>query len=532
MSASRKAWLRLYRHYLRLLRNSTIAWTLALAGIGAAVIATFEDRYTTEAELQALAQLEGIPAFEALVGPYSQIATVEGFTLSRWGMFAILVAVWGMRAAGRLLRSAEEAGHIEPLRAGAITPHGLLSAAVTAMLTVFAAFGIAIGLSHSALGMDTATSWALGAAMALMAAAFAALAALASQVFASSRQAIATVGTVLGITLGMRVIAAASGTPEWLWWVTPFGWTGFLHEADEAQLIVVAAFAAITTALLAGAFALAKRDLHGGVITAREGAADRVRPVKSAAGLAARITARAAVIWGAVITIVSIVFAMIAHDFADAATAMPTTVEVAAQAGWGRIDSLEGILGFTFALFIAPLLAVFAAGQAASIREEEASWRIEHLLVRPIGRTRWLLTRTAIAAAATVSVAIVAGLAAWAGTAVTGTPITLADALRGALNIVPVSLLFLGLGLALFGLVPRLTASLTLGLVVASYLLDFVGGYLDLPEAVLDASPFRHIASAPGADIELAAAVVMLAIGLAGIAVGAIAFRRRDLQEA
>lgn len=526
-----RVWWRVYRHHLRLLRNSSIAWIAALTGISTGVVVTFEDRYSTEAELQALAEMEGIPAFEALVGRYVEPATVEGLTLSRWGMFGILVAVWGMLAAAKLLRGAEEAGHVEPLRAGALTPRGLLAAAVAALFTVYVIFAVAIGASHSTVGMDAATSWALGGAVALLAATFAAAGALASQLVAARRRAVGIVGAFLGVTLGVRLLAAASATPDWVWWATPFGWIGFLHEIDEARAAVFAAFAALLVVLVGSAFAFARRDLHAGFVNGAEAGVERARPLHSQTGLAWRITASSASAWALVLAVVALVFGLLARDFADAAAELPTTVEVAAQLGWVGIDTPEGIVAIAF-IYIALLLAVFAAGQAAAIREEEATWRVEHLLVRPVGRVRWLLTRTAVSAAALVLLAAAAGVAAWLGTVLIGTPVAFADGLRAGANVVPVAVLFLGIGIAAMGLKPRMTAPLTYGLAVAAFLLDFVGGFLDLPEAVMDASPFRHLAAVPAVDIDVGPALVMLAVGLLGIIIGVLAFRRRDLQEA
>jgi ABC-2 type transport system permease protein len=81
-------------------------------------------------------------------------------------------------------------------------------------------------------------------------------------------------------------------------------------------------------------------------------------------------------------------------------------------------------------------------------------------------------------------------------------------------------------------LAPRLTAPPAYGLVLAAYLLDFVGGFLDLPEAVLDISPLRHLAAVPAVDIDVGPALIMLLVAVLGMAVGLVAFRRHDLQEA
>ena len=526
-------WWRTYLHHLRLLRNGAIAWIAGLAGIGWGVAATFEMRHGSPEELAALRDMVGIPAFEALMGRYVRPDTVEGLVLSRWGWFAILAVVWGMLAAAKLFRGAEEAGHLEPLRAGAIGTRGLVTSGLAALYTTHVVFAVAIGVGHTAGGMDAATSWATGGAMALLTAAFATGVALTSQLVAMRRRAVGIVGLALGVALGVRVVAAASATPEWMWWTTPFGWIGFLHEVDQARGWVLFALGLLLAAVLAATLATTRRDLHAGLLGgAEEASSPRARPVRNQLALAVRLTAGPARTWGLILGAMVLVFGLLARDFAEAAADLATTLAVVeASLGWSGLDTAAGIVAWSF-LFAVLLLAVFAAGQAAAIREEEATWRIEHLLVRPVSRVRWLLIRIAVAAAAVVVIALIAGVVAWAATSVVGTPVTLAEASAAAVNIVPVGLLALGFGIAVFGLAPRLTAPLSYGLVIGAFLLDFVGGLLELPEAVLDLSPFRHLAAVPAVDMNLGAAVVMLAVAVTGVVAGTVAFRRRDLQEA
>jgi ABC-2 type transport system permease protein len=526
-------WWRIYLHHLRLLRNSAIAWIVGLAGITWGVAATFDLRHGSEEELAALGDMEGIPAFEALVGRYVEPATVEGLTLSRWGMFGILAAVWGMLAGAKLLRGAEEAGHVEPLRAGVISPRAFLASALAALFTTHLVFMVAIGLGHTAGGMDAATSWATGAAVALLTACFATGAALSSQLAASRRRAVGIVGTALGIALGLRVLAAGSATPDWMWWTTPFGWIGFLHEVDQARSQVFLSFGLLLAALLVATFATSRRDLHAGLLG---GEVDTPRhPPRSVGGhlgLAIRLTAAPARTWGSMVGIVAVAFGLLSRDFAEAAAALPATVAVVEQMGIIGLDTPAGIVAWTLSMFVSLLVAAFIAGQVAAIREDEATWRIEHLLTRPVGRVRWLVTRVLTVAVASVLIAAIGGIGAWLATVVVGVPITFVDGLLAGLNVAPVALLVLGIGTGLFGLMPRLVVPLTYGLVVGTFTLDFVGGLLDLPTWVLDLSPFRHLASVPAVDMNLGAALVMLLVGVVAAAIGTMAFRRRDLQEA
>jgi len=196
------------------------------------------------------------------------------------------------------------------------------------------------------------------------------------------------------------------------------------------------------------------------------------------------------------------------------------------------LDTPAGIIAWTLSLFVGLLVAVFVAGQIAAIREEEASWRIEHLLTRPVGRVRWLTTRLAVVGVAAATIAVTGGIVAWFATVLVDVPITFVDGLLAGVNLIPLAWLVLGVGVALVALLPRLAGPLTYGLVVVAFALDFVGGLLDLPGWVLELSPFRHLASVPAVDLDVTAALVMLGLGLAGAALGTLVFRRRDLQEA
>jgi len=534
LAGGRAVWWAVYRYHLRLIRGATVAWTLVVAGIGALVTAAFADTYPTPADRAAMAAtLEGIPAFEALFGRTVELATLEGFVLWRWGGFAVLlVAIWGMLGSIKLLRGAEDDGHTELVRSGALTPNGLLAAVMAALFTGYAALAVVVALTHTLAGMDAATAWAMGGGLGLLAATFASAGALASQLAAQRRIATTLVGTALGATFAVRVLAAGSGTPEWLWWVTPFGWMSHLHEVDRARTTVMVAFAATIAVLLLAAAATTRRDLGSGLIGATERPVEHAAPVRHPVALAARLMAGPLATWAAIIGGTGLVFGLLADDFATAMADLPDTVAIAAQIGWVGLDTPEGVVASLVGGFLVVALTLFAVVQAGAIRTEEATWRIEHLLVRPVGRTAWLLGRLAVIVLAVLVLALLAAASAWAGTAITGAGLGIGDAALIAVNLVPITLLFLGIGVAVFGLAPRLTLQVGLGVVIAAYLLDLVGGLLELPEAVLELGPFRHLAAVPVADMGGVAAAVMVLVGLAGVALGAGAFRRRDLQEA
>ncbi len=101
--------------------------------------------------------------------------------------------------------------------------------------------------------------------------------------------------------------------------------------------------------------------------------------------------------------------------------------------------------------------------------------------------------------------------------------------LEAGVNCLPVAVLFLGLGALAYALVPRASNAIAFALVGASFLWDTVLALADVPSWVLDLSPFHHIALVPAEDLDVRAAVVMAAIGVAAAAAAVARFQRRDL---
>jgi ABC-2 type transport system permease protein len=82
---------------------------------------------------------------------------------------------------------------------------------------------------------------------------------------------------------------------------------------------------------------------------------------------------------------------------------------------------------------------------------------------------------------------------------------------------------------AVFGIAPRLTLPVGIGLALGSLLVQLIGGLLDAPSWVLDLSLFHHVVAAPAVAVRALPAVLLTALGVASCAAGVVAFARRDL---
>jgi len=88
----------------------------------------------------------------------------------------------------------------------------------------------------------------------------------------------------------------------------------------------------------------------------------------------------------------------------------------------------------------------------------------------------------------------------------------------------------LGIGGFVIGILPRAAVVATYGVLVWSFLVELVGGIVNVNHWVLDTSVFHQMAAAPAVSANWATGGVMVAVGAVASALGVIAFRRRDLQ--
>jgi len=151
------------------------------------------------------------------------------------------------------------------------------------------------------------------------------------------------------------------------------------------------------------------------------------------------------------------------------------------------------------------------------------------VLARPVGRSRWLGGRLAVAAAGAAALSLLAGLVTWAGAASQGVHISLPRMLEAGANCLPCALLFLGIAALAYAAVPRASSGIAYGLVAVAFLWDLVGAFAGVPAWVVDLTPFHHIGLVPVQSFRWLAAMVMVAIGAVGSLLALIVFRGRDI---
>lgn len=200
----------------------------------------------------------------------------------------------------------------------------------------------------------------------------------------------------------------------------------------------------------------------------------------------------------------------------------------------GPITTPAGFLSAEFFSWI-PLLLVTVAiiGGTGAIAGEEAAGTLDLLLAQPISR-RSLLLQKSVALAVAVTVAALAAFPAFIlGALFVDFDISAGRLFAATLNMVPVTLLYLGLALLGSAAMPTRSgaAALCIGAVVAAYFLNTVGAAVELLDTPRKVSPFYW---ADGGHVlahgfDWVRTLAMLGVAVALVIAALEAFERREI---
>jgi ABC-2 type transport system permease protein len=200
---------------------------------------------------------------------------------------------------------------------------------------------------------------------------------------------------------------------------------------------------------------------------------------------------------------------------------------VARMGGTSALEQAFVAVAFTM---IAMAAAAFAISLTLRLHQEESGQRAETTLAGGISRTRWLASHLMAALVGSAVALLIAGSVAGLvyGAAAGDVGGKVATVVGTAAVQLPAVWLLAAVTVGLFGLAPRFTP-VAWGVLIAFVALYLIGSLAGFPQWVLDLEPFAHVPRV-GADFTVVPLLWLLAIDVALIALGAMAFRRRDLR--
>jgi ABC-2 type transport system permease protein len=517
----------LLRLALRLDRLRLTIWVIVLAITPAATAAQYKQLYPTQQSLDAVTGVLSNASLVAINGP---LFAVNLGALTAWKIGAtlfILVSVMSILTVIRHSRTEEESGRLELLGATVVGRYAPLTAAVLTSVVANAVAAVLVALGLQGSGMPTVGSWAFGLAALLTGLVFTAVAAVTAQLSESARTATGIAIAVLGAAYLLRLVGDTG--PTAVSWISPIGWAMRVRAYAGEQWWVFALGIVVIAVLSTVAYALvARRDVGAGLVPARPGPAVAAPSLGSALGLAWRLQRGLLLGWFIGLTAAGAVLGGAAKGISNAVIDNQKLNDMLARLG-GTHGLTNAFLAACFAI-VGVTAAAYTVQATLRLRSEESSGRLEPLLATRVGRVQWALSHVAFAVVGTAVLLAGAGLGGGLayGVQIHDVGGQVSSLLGASLVQLPATWVLAGIGVALFGLAPRLTTLAWAGLIVCVLLL-LIGAAVGLNQAVIDVSPFTHVPKLPGGTITGAPMVWLTAIAALLTAGGLLGLRRRDI---
>lgn len=523
---------KLLRFNLRRDRIRLPAWVLAITLVMVTSPGTYEGLYPTSADRINQAEVVGDnPAMKAMTGPGYGID--EGYSYGAMlaneylGFIVIFVALMSVFIVVRHSRAEEETGRAELIRSNVVGRHAQLMAALLTAVIANVALALFIGLGMGSSGVESigmSGSMLFGAAMASVGLVFAAIAAATAQVTEHSRGASGIAGALIGVAYLLRAIGdTGDGTLSWL---SPIGWAQATKVYVDDRWWPLGISLTVTFALIAVAFAIeSRRDMGAGLMAQRPGKAQATPSLGTPTGLAWRLQRSSAIWWAIALLLFGSAYgsaADIMEDYEDNEVIQDMMEAV------GGASITESWLSVIISI-LAIVCSIYAVIAALRPQREETSGRAEPVLATAISRRQFAGSHIAIAlAGGTALLALTsAGLGATSA-ALLDDPDFFWRVLGGGLAYAPALWVTVGFAVALYGLRPE-WSTFAWAVPVYSIFMAYLGGILQLPDWLVNISPFMNISRLPAETMTWTAPIVLTALAAILLTAGLTAFNRRDL---
>jgi ABC-2 type transport system permease protein len=358
--------------------------------------------------------------------------------------------------------------------------------------------------------------------------AFAAVGAFAAQLTAGGRTATGIAAAFLGLVYMLRAIGDSTGGGRaWVSWLSPIGWSQQVRPFADERWPVLLLLLAFTIVVGTAAFVLAaRRDLGAGLLADRPGPARASPRLLSPIGLAWRLQRGTLVAWVLAVALIGAIVGIIASQIGGMLDS-PQARDLITKLGGTRALT-DAYLALELGA-LGSIVSIFGMQAAMRLRSEEIPWRADLILSTATGRVRWLVSHLSLAVAGTVGVILIGGLASALGyAAATRDASVVGGVVAGAAVQIPAACVMIGIVVAVFGLAPRFTVA-AWGFLVAFLLIGEFGAVFNLPQWVMNVSPFAHTPRLPGGELQLLPLVGLLVVAAAFTGIGIAGFTRRDI---
>jgi ABC-2 type transport system permease protein len=314
--------------------------------------------------------------------------------------------------------------------------------------------------------------------------------------------------------------------------LTWFGWTSnhlpLAGAYDWPSLIPVAL--AVVLFFVIGIEAFVRRDIGA---TSAVPTPSLPRFLVGLSGPAARSFGNGlstAVAWGLGLGIYGLVIAASATAFTDLIQTSPDVAKLL-QTAFPGVDilSVGGFLQLLFVQFGLILAGLAAATLVGAWASDETSGRLEMLLATPLARARWAMAGGLAILGQIIVFTVIAAIGIAIGTAMIGGDVV--QPVVGTFALGAFAAAFAGVGIAIAGLWRSSWAAPAVALLtIGTWFVDTIVPAFKLPDVVHQLALSAHYGLPMLGQWDGAGLVASTVLAVGGVAVGAWAFRRRDLR--
>ncbi|MFJ2371726.1 ABC transporter permease [Streptomyces sp. NPDC087769] len=515
---------RLLRLALRRDRIMMPVWVLVLGGSFASVAGSLTSIYDTAAQRAELAaSMNGNSSLRAMYGPVfgDSVGGLVSWRMAAFG--AVLAAVMSLIVVVRHTREEEETGRQEMLSSAMVGRRAPLTAALLAAVIANAALALVIAAGLAGSGASGAGAVALALAVAGTGVLFACTAAIAAQFTESARLAKGVTAAVIGAAFVLKAAgdSASDDGSSVLTWLSPVGWAENVRAYADERWWVLLVFAAAVAVQALLAYGLAgRRDVGMSFLATRPGPAQG--RISTAFGLALRLQRGALTGWTLSFAVVGVAFGGLTGGAADLVGDNAKTREIFERMG-GQAGLTDAFLA-TMVSVLGMVAALYIVASVLRLHGEETGGRAEPVLAGGVGRIGWAAGHLVLAFGGAALLMTVGGL----GLAV-GYGHELPAVLGASLVQLPAIWLLGGVTVLLYGAFPK-AAVASWGVAGICLALGWLGPAVNMPQAVMDASPFTHLPKLPGGTgMEWGPVLALTAVAVVLVGAGAVALRRRDV---
>ncbi len=518
--------------------QGAVLWGLVFGLYVASKAIGFVDLYPTAIARQKIAEtFSNNIGIELLLGKAPQNSSTAAYVA--WNTAVVMVvigSIWALLMAAKYFRGDEESGRTEALLAGQTTPKkaalNILAGLWTSLGVLFLVMSvlfIAVG-KHQGVDYGTHTALYFAFVVTLGIGLFLMVGAMASQLMPTRSRAAAVAGFTLGIFYLMRGIGDVTSA-HWINNVTPLGWIEKAQPLSQSDPIWLIPFAILIALLfILTLYFASKRDYQESIISDKTDTKPHYQLLKSPFSLAVRLTRGTNIGWLIAIFVTSLIYGLITKSTGQAfsqSKGYERTVKHFIQTA--KLSSTLLFLGMIYLIQII-LIMVLAANSVNASRREEALGYLDNFLVQPYARLRWLLGRLNLTFLVVIAAGIVTTLGIWLGILDQNTGVSLHTLTLASINALVPAVFLIGVGILVFGFYPRLTSIAAYAVLVWSLLIELVGTGLKLNHWLLDTSLLHQVSLAPSVNPNWSVNLIIVAIAIVFILIGALRFNERDIE--